>query len=59
MCVERICLTGVQYERLRALSERAAVVRGHEPTEMDGIVEEYRDYLIVTQNTLAAPRQVD
>ena len=59
MCVERICLTGVQYERLRAISDRAAVVRGHQPADLDGVVEEYRDYLIVTHNALAAPRQLD
>ena len=57
ICVERICLTGVQYERLRAISDRAAVIRGHQPTDMDGVVEEYRDYLIVTHNALAAHRR--
>ena len=47
-CVERISLTGVQYERLRAISERAAVVRGHEPADTDTVVEECPDHLIVT-----------
>jgi|tagenome__1003787_1003787.scaffolds.fasta_scaffold19941408_2 hypothetical protein len=56
-CVERIAFTGVEYERLRAVSERAAVVRGHEPADVERVVEEYRDYLIVTRNALAAPRQ--
>jgi hypothetical protein len=58
-CVERICLTGAEYERLRTFSERAAVVRGHQAADTEGVIEEYRDYLVVTHNAQAAPRQAD
>ena len=58
-CVERVCLTGVQYERLRAISERAAVIRGHEPADMERVVEQHRDHLIVTRSALAARPQAE
>ena len=50
-CFKRIRLTAAEYEHLRAIPEGAAVVPGHEPSDIDEVVERYRDRLIVTRQT--------
>ena len=54
-CFRRICLTGIQYKRLRAVPERAAVVPGHEPADIEGVVERYHDHLVVTRKRPVRP----
>jgi hypothetical protein len=52
-CVERVELTRLQYERVRAESNRFFVVPGHERRGVEVVVETQPTYLVVEKDGLA------
>ena len=52
-CAERVELTRVEYEHLRAEGTRFFVVPGHEQREVEVVVETRPTYLVVEKDGLA------
>ena len=52
-CIERIDLTGSEYEYVRANGDRFFVVPGHEDNSVERVVETHDRYLIVEKTGLA------
>jgi hypothetical protein len=46
-CVERIAMTGAEYEAIRQSSNRFPVLPGHEQAEVEGVVQANDRYLVV------------
>ena len=52
-CVDRVTLSGAQYEHVRAVGDRFFVVPGHEFPPFELIVETHETYLVVEKTGVA------
>jgi hypothetical protein len=51
-CVQAVELSPVDYERLTEPGDRFIVKNGHEDPAVEVVVEEYRDFLVVSKPSL-------
>ena len=54
-CTERVRMTVVEYERVRADNDRFAVAVGHETPEMEAVVEANERFVVVDKLPEAEP----
>lgn len=57
-CVQAVELSPVDYERLTAPPDRFIVKTGHEDLAVEVVVDEYRDFLVVSKPSLKRLRRV-